>query len=168
MRCEITASRPSGRIQGGRDFDEGTSQKDRHGPRATDRVHGPPIEIVANPGDVIIFDKRLGHFGGPARSRAEIQQSGNDNTCLSDDPGRPITDASWHIHLDDREQTESLVDDGGDPVYYVHSLVSSGDDGRGGSLQVHKSCCGGIYGGIYGRSRGQSLLGQSILDQSDR
>ena len=41
---------------------------------ATDRVYGPPMKIVANPGDVIIFDKRIGHFGGPARSRAELHK----------------------------------------------------------------------------------------------
>ena len=47
---------------------------------ATDDVRGHPVKIVANPGDVIIFDKRLGHFGGPARSRAELLRSGDDST----------------------------------------------------------------------------------------
>ena len=95
---------------------------------ATDRVYGPPVKVVVNPGDVIIFDKRLGHFGGPARTPEEIQQSGDDTTWLSDDPDRPVTDAAWHIHLDDHEQAESLLDDGEDPVYYVYPSVPS-DDG---------------------------------------
>ena len=95
---------------------------------ATDRVYGPPMKVAVNPGDVIIFDKRLGHFGGPARSLAQLQQSGDDTAWLSDNPNRLITDASWHLHLDDREQAESLLDDGEDPVYYVYPSVPS-DDG---------------------------------------
>ena len=58
---------------------------------ATDRVHGHPTKIIANPGDVIIFDKRLGHFGGPARSLAKLRRNLADPTWLPSDPNRPIT-----------------------------------------------------------------------------
>ena len=114
----------------------GTSMQAQGEETATDRVYGPPTKIVANPGDVIIFDKRLGHYGGPARSRAELQQSGDDNAWPSKDPDRQITDASWHIHLDDRRQSESLLGGGADPAYYVHASVSSGDVDRGNSPQL--------------------------------
>ena len=91
---------------------------------ATDRVHGHPTKIIANPGDVIIFDKRLGHFGGPARSLAKLRRNLADPTWLPSDPNRPITDASWHIHLDDARQEEPRLSDGTDPVYYVHQSAS--------------------------------------------
>ena len=34
---------------------------------------------------------------------------------------------SWHIHLDDPGKVETLLADGSDPVYYVHSNESSRD-----------------------------------------
>ena len=87
-------------------------------------------------------NKRLGHFGGPARSRTELQRSGGDDAWLPDYPSRPITDASWHIHLDDRIQAKPLLDDGADPVYYVHSSVSSGDAERDNSPHLQQPARG--------------------------
>ena len=101
---------------------------------ATDRVYGNPTKITASPGDVIIFDKRLGHFGGPARSRSELQRSCDDTTWLPTYPTRPITDASWHIHLDDVRQEEPLLHGGADPVYYILPSASPADVGRDDQL----------------------------------
>ena len=93
----------------------------------TDRISGPPTRITANPGDVIIFDKRIAHFGGPARRQAGLQRGRADTAWPSNDSKRPITDVSWHIHLDDPGKVETLLSDGSDPVYYVHSNESSRD-----------------------------------------
>jgi len=97
----------------------------------TDRVYGPPQKVTADPGDVIIFDKRLGHCGGRARRPQEIKQDGDDTSWLPVskwDHCPSVTDAAWHLHLDDHEHAESLRHDGEDPAYYVYPSVPS-DEG---------------------------------------
>ena len=101
--------------------DAGAAMLAQEAKTETDRIAGPPTRITANPGDVIIFDKRIAHFGGPARRQAGLQRGGVDAAWPSDNSKRPITDVSWHFHLDDPKQVETLLADGGDPVYYVHA-----------------------------------------------
>ena len=105
--------------------DAGAAMIAQEAKTGTDRIAGPPTMITANPGDVIIFDKRIAHFGGPARSQDILHPGGVDTAWPSNDSKRPITDVSWHIHLDDPWKDETLLSDGGDPVYYVHSSESS-------------------------------------------
>ena len=101
--------------------DAGAAMLAQEAKTETDRIAGPPTRITANPGDVIIFDKRIAHFGGPARRQAGLQRGGVDAAWPSNNSKRPITDVSWHFHLDDPKQVETLLADGGDPVYYVHA-----------------------------------------------
>ena len=96
----------------------------------TDQIAGPPTMITANPGDVIIFDKRIAHFGGPARDQAGRQPDSVDTAWPSTDSKRPITDVAWHVHLDDPFKGEDLLSDGTDSVYYVHSPGSEKDEER--------------------------------------